>query len=98
MDNSYVESVWWLLRTLWDRGLLYEGHRVVPYCDNCGTALSSHEVAQGYADIEDASVYVRFPVTEGPEVVDGADLVVWTTTPWTLLSNTAAAVGADIDY
>ncbi len=98
MDNSYVESVWWLLRTLWDRGLLYEGHRVVPYCGNCGTALSSHEVAQGYADIEDASVYVRFPVTAGPEVVDGADLVVWTTTPWTLLSNTAAAVGADIDY
>jgi isoleucyl-tRNA synthetase len=98
LDNSYVESVWWLLRTLWDRGLLYEGHRVVPYCGRCGTALSSHEVAQGYADVTDASVYVRFPVQDGPEVVGGADLVVWTTTPWTLLSNTAAAVGADIAY
>ncbi len=98
LDNTYVESVWWLLRTLWDRGLLYEGHRVVPYCGRCGTALSSHEVAQGYADVEDASVYVRFPVTDGPAPLEGADLVVWTTTPWTLLSNTAAAVGEQITY
>lgn len=98
LDNSYIESVWWLLRTLWDKGLLYEGHRVVPYCGRCGTALSSHEVAQGYKDVTEASVYVRFGVTEGPAVAAGADLVVWTTTPWTLLSNTAAAVGDEIDY
>ncbi len=98
LDNTYIESVWSLIRTMWDRGLLYEGHRVVPYCGRCGTALSSHEVAQGYKDVEDQSVYVRFPVSEGSDTVRGADLVVWTTTPWTLLSNTAAAVGADIDY
>ena len=98
LDNNYIESVWWLVRQLWDRGLLSEGHRVVPYCGRCGTALSSHEVAQGYRDVEDNSVYVRFPVTEGPEAVQGADLLVWTTTPWTLVSNSGAAVGADIDY
>lgn len=98
LDNTYVESVWWLLKTLWDRDLLYEGHRVVPYCGRCGTALSSHEVAQGYKDVEDASVYVRFQITDGSDLTRGADLVVWTTTPWTLISNTAAAVGSDIVY
>ncbi len=97
LDNSYIESVWWLIKTLWDRDLLYEGHRVVPYCGRCGTALSSHEVAQGYADVEDPSVFVRFPVSSaGPAA--GADLLVWTTTPWTLLSNVAAAVGPEVDY
>ncbi len=98
LDNTYIESVWWLLRRLWDRGLLYEGHRVVPYCGRCGTALSSHEVAQGYRDVEDPSVYVRFPLVGSDAPFDDADLVVWTTTPWTLLSNTAAAVGDDITY
>jgi len=64
LDPSYVESVWWALKTMWDRDLLYEGHKVVPYCARCGTALSSHEVAQGYQDDEDPSVFVRFPVTQ----------------------------------
>ncbi len=98
LTNDYIESVWWLVRQMWDEGLLYEGHRVVPYCARCGTALSSHEVAQGYRDVVDPSIYVRFPVASGPEAVVGADLLVWTTTPWTLVSNVAAAVGADIGY
>ena len=95
LDNSYIESEWWLLRQLWDRGLLYEGHKVSPYCGRCGTALSSHELGQPdvYRDIVDPSVYVRFPVVDRD-----VDLLVWTTTPWTLISNVAAAVGADIDY
>ncbi|MGH9213645.1 MAG: isoleucine--tRNA ligase [Acidimicrobiales bacterium] len=97
MDNDYVESVWWLVRQLWDHGLLYEGHRVSPYCGRCGTALSSHEVAQGYRDVVDPSVYVRFPLVGGG-APDGADLVVWTTTPWTLVSNVAAAVGPELTY
>ena len=98
LSNDYIESVWWLIRRLWDNELLSEGHRVVPYCGRCGTALSSHEVAQGYRDVEDPSVYVRFPISNGPQATTGADLLVWTTTPWTLISNVGAAVGADIDY
>ncbi len=95
LDNTYIESVWWLVRQLWDKGLLYEGHKVSPYCGRCGTALSSHELGQPdvYRDVVDPSVYVRFPLVD-----DDADLLVWTTTPWTLLSNTGAAVGATIDY
>src|SRR5918998_1149893 len=96
MSNDYVESVWWLMRQLWDKGLLYEGHRVSPYCGRCGTALSSHEVAQGYRDVVDPSVYVRFPLT-GDGAPD-ADLLVWTTTPWTLISNVAAVVGPTFGY
>ena len=64
LDDDYIESVWWSLRRLWDDDRLYEGHKVVPYCPRCGTALSSHEVALGYKDVEDPSVYVRLPVTE----------------------------------
>ena len=93
LSDDYIESVWWLVKQMWDRGLLYEGHRVVPYCARCGTALSSHEVAQGYQDVVDPSVYVRFPVVD-----HDVDLLIWTTTPWTLLSNVAAAVGPDIEY
>src|SRR5438132_5214236 len=93
LSNDYIESVWWLVRQLWDKGLLDEGHRVVPYCPRCGTALSSHEVALGYHDVTDPSVYVRFPLVD-----DDADLLVWTTTPWTLISNVATAVGPDITY
>ena len=63
LSNDYIESVWWLLRQMWDKGLLYEGHRVSPYCARCGTALVGHEVAQGYRDVVDPSVYVRFPLT-----------------------------------
>ena len=94
LDNSYIESVWWSLKQVWDQGLLYEGHKVVPYCPRCGTALSSHEVALGYEDVVDPSVYVRFPV-RGEE---GVSLLAWTTTPWTLLSNAALAVHPEVDY
>jgi isoleucyl-tRNA synthetase len=93
LTNDYVESVWWHLRQLWDAGLVYEGFKVVPYCGRCGTALSSHEVAQGYEDVTDPSVYVRFPLLD-----DDRDLLVWTTTPWTLVSNVAAAVGPELRY
>ena len=104
LSNDYIESVWWLMRQLWDKGLLYEGHRVSPYCPRCGTALSSHEMGQPgvYRDVTDPSVYVRFPLRpsggEDTAQLAEADLLVWTTTPWTLLSNVAAAVGADIPY
>jgi isoleucyl-tRNA synthetase len=93
LTNDYIETVWWLIRQMWDKGLLYEGFKVVPYCGRCGTALSSHEVAQGYQDIIEDSIYVRFPV-----VGRDFDLLVWTTTPWTLISNVAAAVGPEVDY
>jgi isoleucyl-tRNA synthetase len=98
MDASYVESVWWSLKQIADKGLLVEDHRVAPYCPRCGTALSDHEVAQGYQLITDPSVYVRFPVTSGPLQELGAALLVWTTTPWTLVSNTAVAVHPDVTY
>lgn len=98
MSPDYVASVWWSLKQLWDAGLMYEGDRVVPYCPRCGTALSDHEVAQGYGTAVDPSIYVRLPVTEGPLADAGASLLVWTTTPWTLISNVAVAVGADIRY
>jgi isoleucyl-tRNA synthetase len=99
LDPSYVESVWWSLKQIADKGLLYEGHRVVPYCPRCGTALSSHEVAQGYADVEDPSVYVRFRVAEdGGPLQAGDELLIWTTTPWTLVSNAAVAVDPELVY
>jgi len=99
MDPEYVESVWWALREIWDRDLLYEGHKVVPYCPRCGTALSSHEVALGYRDVADPSVYVRFPTEDaGPPLEPGDTLLVWTTTPWTLVSNAAVAVDPDLVY
>src|SRR3712207_4280659 len=86
-DAPYIESVWWALRELWDRELLYEGFKVVPYCPRDGTALSSHEVAQGYRDVEDPSIYVAFPVTAPAGALrEGDRILAWTTTPWTLLS------------
>ena len=97
MDPAYVESVWWSLKQIFDKGLLVEDHRVTPYCPRCGTGLSDHEVAQGYETVADPSVYVRFPVTSGPWA-GKADLLVWTTTPWTLVSNTAVAVHPDVTY
>jgi isoleucyl-tRNA synthetase len=97
MDPHYVESVWWSLKQVFDKGLLVEDHRVAPYCPRCGTGLSDHEVAQGYESITDPSVYVRLPVTDG-EWAGRADLLVWTTTPWTLPSNTAVAVNPDVPY
>jgi isoleucyl-tRNA synthetase len=98
MDTSYVESVWWSLKQIADKGLLVEDHRVAPYCPRCGTGLSDHEVAQGYQLVTDPSVYVRFPVTSGPLQELGAALLVWTTTPWTLVSNTAVAVHPNVTY
>jgi isoleucyl-tRNA synthetase len=99
LDESYIESVWWALKTISDKGLLYEGHKVVPYCYRCGTALSSHEVALGYKDVVDPSVYVRLPVSvTGSRLREGDSLLIWTTTPWTLPGNVAVAVGPDIEY
>ncbi len=96
---EYVESVWWSLHELWDRGLIYEGHKVVPYCPRCGTALSSHEVAMGYAETSDLTATVKLPVTEkrGPLQV-GDSLLIWTTQPWTLFANCAVAIDPDIRY
>ncbi|HTL87595.1 MAG TPA: class I tRNA ligase family protein, partial [Acidimicrobiia bacterium] len=95
MHNEYIETVWWLFRQMWDAGAIYEGFKVVPYCGRCGTALSSHELAQpgAYRDVTEPSVYVRFPLVDRD-----VDLVVWTTTPWTLPSNTGAAVGPHVEY
>ena len=93
-SNDYVESVWWILKQFWNKGLLYRGHKVVPYSPSSGTPLSSHEVAQGYKTIVDPSIYVRFPVQGKP----GVYFLAWTTTPWTLPANAALAVGAELDY
>jgi len=96
MDPPFIESVWWSLKTLFDRGLLEKGHYVLPYCPRCETPLSSHEVAQGYRDATDPSVTVRFPLVGGS--APARDLLVWTTTPWTLPSNLLVAARADLDY
>ena len=98
MAPEYVESVWWSLKEIWKKGLLVQDHRVAPYCPRCGTGLSDHELAQGYETVTDPSVYVRFPITSGELADLGAALLVWTTTPWTLVSNTAIAVHPDVDY
>jgi isoleucyl-tRNA synthetase len=111
-SNDYIESVWWALKTLHDRGLLYRGHKILPYCVRCGTALSSHEVAQGYEDVTDPSVFVALDLLETadgqlgrvPESGGRASgrsarrVLVWTTTPWTLVSNTALAVRPELEY
>jgi isoleucyl-tRNA synthetase len=94
LDNDYVESVWWSLREVWRKGLLEEGHKVVPYCPRCGTALSSHEVALGYEDVTDPSIFVRFPVRGE----DGVSLLAWTTMPWTLVPHAAIAVDPEVTY
>jgi len=106
--NEYVESVWWSLKTLWEKGLLVEGYKIQPYCARCGTTLSSHEVAQNYKETDDPSVWVRFPVkaaqtvktTDGEdyEIPEGLAIVAWTTTPWTLLSHVALAVHPELTY
>ncbi|GLC26458.1 isoleucine--tRNA ligase [Roseisolibacter agri] len=94
--HDYVESVWWALKTLFEKGLLFRGHKILPYCPRCGTALSSHEVALGYKDVEDPSVYVALDlVHDGPQ---RRRIIVWTTTPWTLVSNTALAVNPELTY
>jgi isoleucyl-tRNA synthetase len=95
LSNDHIESVWWLFHEMWTKDAIYEGYKVVPYCGRCGTALSSHELGQpgAYRDVTEPSVYVRFPLIDRD-----VDLLVWTTTPWTLPSNVAAAVGPDIAY
>lgn len=98
MSPQYVESVWWSLQQIWKKGLLVQDHRVAPYCPRCGTGLSDHELAQGYETVNDPSVYVRFPATSGPLADLGASFLVWTTTPWTLVSNTAIAVNPEVEY
>lgn len=100
MSSEYVESVWWSLKKIWEKGLLVQDHRVAPYCPRCGTGLSDHELAQGYETVTDPSVFVRFPVT-GDALggrLAGASFLVWTTTPWTLVSNTAIAANPELTY
>ena len=104
-SNEYVESVWWALKTLFERELLYRGHKILPFCPRCGTTLSSHEVAQGYEDVTDPSVYVALDLVPGTgqgttQEAGGASrrILVWTTTPWTLVSNVALAVHPDLEY
>ena len=92
-DNKYIESVWWALSTLWKKGLLYEGHKVMPYCPRCGTALSSHEVAQGYKDVKDLTCIAKFKI-----VGEDKYILAWTTTPWTLPSNLALCVNKSYEY
>ena len=97
MDPEYIESVWWSLKEIFNKGLLVQDHRVAPWCPRCGTGLSDHELAQGYETVVDPSVFVRFPLTSGPLAGEAA-LLVWTTTPWTLVSNTAVAAHPEVTY
>lgn len=92
--NDYIESEWWALKKMWDKGLLYKGHKIVPYCPRCGTGLSSHEVAQGYKDVKEATAFVKFKV----KGETNRFILAWTTTPWTLPSNVALAVNKKYDY
>ncbi|MBI2860955.1 MAG: isoleucine--tRNA ligase [Chloroflexi bacterium] len=103
MDNSYIESVWWTIKQMWDKGLVYQGYRVTPHCPRCGTSLSSHEVALGYKDdVEDPSVYIKFKLTDESRQKLGLEkpsyFLAWTTTPWTLPGNTALAVAPEAEY
>jgi len=97
-SNDYIESVWWALATMFRRGRLYRGHKVLPYCARCGTTLSSHEVAQGYKDVKDPSAYVALDLVEGASSKTRRRILVWTTTPWTLVSNVALAVNPSLEY
>jgi isoleucyl-tRNA synthetase len=110
LDNSYIESCWWIIKQLWDRNLIYQGYKVTPHCPRCGTSLSSHEVALGYKDTEDPSVYIKFKLEPSSVattalgslfnnfIAKPAYLLAWTTTPWTLPGNTALAVAPDAEY
>ncbi len=92
--NDYIETVWWILKNFYDRNLIYKGFKILPYCPRCETPLSSHEVSQGYKEVKDPSVYVRFQLKDEPDTF----FLVWTTTPWTLISNIALAVHPEVDY
>ncbi len=101
--NEYIESVWWALSQLWEKGLLYEGHKVMPYCPRCGTALSSHEVAQGYKDVKDLTCIAKFKVLDeqqicGENIDKDTYILAWTTTPWTLPSNLALCINKSYNY
>ncbi|HQK10310.1 MAG TPA: isoleucine--tRNA ligase, partial [Rectinema sp.] len=109
MEPDYMESIWWVVKSLWDKGLIYEGHYILPYCPRCSTVLSNHELSLGgYEDVSDPAITVRFRITglpislDDPSLADLADgstyFVAWTTTPWTLVSNLALCLGPDIDY
>ena len=93
--NDYIESVWWALKQIWEKGLLYKGHKIMPYCPRCGTALSSHEVAQGYKDVKENSIIIKFKIKDAPE---GEYFLAWTTTPWTLPSNCGLCVNPHETY
>lgn len=93
-ENDYIESVWWILSEFWKKDLLYEGHKIIPYCPRCETPLSSHEVSQGYKEVSDPSVYVKMALKNE----DNTSFLVWTTTPWTLISNVALALHPEVDY
>ncbi len=102
-ETPYIETLWRIIQTFWQKGLLYKGHKVVPYCSRCGTPLSSHELAQGYKTVEDTSIYVKFKMRPGQKVrnwtIDNSTYILsWTTTPWTLPGNVALAVGGEISY
>jgi len=94
LENEYIESVWWALKQFYDGGMMYRGHKIQPYCPRCETPLSSHEVSLGYEDVKDPSVYVRMRLTSSPDT----SFLVWTTTPWTLISNVALAVHPEVQY
>ena len=105
MNPDYMESIWWVCKSLWDKGLIYEGKYILPYCPRCSTVLSTHELAQGYKDVQDQTVTVRFKITKEPDVFDDSSLsngktyfLAWTTTPWTLPSNLGLCMGPQIDY
>ena len=97
-SNDYIESVWWSLATMYKSKLLVRGHKILPYCPRCETTLSSHEVAQGYQDVEDPSVYLTLELTTPDGATTGARILVWTTTPWTLVSHVALAVHPQLPY
>ena len=105
MNPDYMESIWWVCKSLWDKGLIYEGKYILPYCPRCSTVLSTHELAQGYKDVQDQTVTVRFKITKEPDGFDDSSLsngktyfLAWTTTPWTLPSNLGLCMGPQIDY
>lgn len=105
MNPDFMETIWWVAKTLWDKGLIYEGKYILPYCPRCATVLSTHELAQGYKDVTETAVTVRFKITKAPEAVSDSDMengrtyfVAWTTTPWTLPSNLGLCMGPEIDY
>jgi isoleucyl-tRNA synthetase len=105
MNPEFMETIWWVAKTLWEKGLIYEGQYILPYCPRCSTVLSTHEIAQGYKDVTEAAITVRFKITKAPEGFNDPDMtngktyfIAWTTTPWTLPSNLGLCMGPDIDY